>query len=323
MKIHASLFAAATRGLFFPIRLKKYYICFTSISKAGVYGWPRHTLSRDTLGAMNIGIDIGGTKTLIAVFDDTGSITAQSKFPTPAEYTVFLETLATQISQLEYKEFKAAAVAVPGTLSRETDIVVAFGNLPWHNVPVRSDVEALVHCPTYIDNDAKLAGLSEALLHPDSRKVLYITISTGIGIAFVVDGQIEENIGDAGGHSIPVEHDGKMLPWESFASGKAIREKYGKTAADITDTEAWKDIAHNLAVGLVDVIALTTPDLVVIGGGVGSHFEHFGEYLKTEMAAFQTALLTIPPIVQAVHPEEAVVYGCYEYIKQQTEKATT
>ena len=184
-------------------------------------------------------------------------------------------------------------------------------------MPLQADVERICHCPIVVENDAKLAALSEAMLLKDRyRKVLYITVSTGIGIGLAVDGAIDTSIGSGGGRTILLEYRGKMTPWEDFASGHAIVERYGKMAVDITDEKTWRAIARDLAKGLIEVIALTEPEVIVFGGSVGVYFERYGKLLAEELKAYELPLVKIPALREAQRPEEAVVYGCYDLAKQ-------
>jgi len=166
-----------------------------------------------------------------------------------------------------------------------------------------------------LENDANLAGLSEAhLIQEEFRKVLYVTISTGIGGIYVIDGVMDPATLDAEVGSMLLEHDGRLERWEHFASGKAIFAKYGQRASDIDDPQAWYAIAHNIAIGLIDLIAAYTPEVVVIGGGVGTNLPKFKERLEEDLRIYDNPLITLPVIRQAKRPEEAVVYGCYDLI---------
>lgn len=265
---------------------------------------------------MYLAVDIGGTKTLLAVFDVHGVVQEQVKFPTPQDYELFLKGLESNVASLSTKDFHKACVAVPSRIDREHGIGLSCGNLGWKNVPVQADAEIIIGCPVLIENDAKLAGLSEAnIVTGEFKEVLYITISTGIGISLIINGIIDTQIGDRGGAAIMLEHDGSLIPWEHFASGKAIVAKYGKRASEINDPAIWKDIAHDFSVGIIDVIAITEPEVVIIGGGVGTHFDKFDRFLITELQRYETPMMAIPPIKQAARPEEAVIYGCYDLIK--------
>jgi len=265
---------------------------------------------------MYLAVDIGGTKTLLAVFDVKGKMRKELKFPTPQDYETFLAELDSNVKKLDVDDFQAAAVAVPGLLDRDAGKVLALGNLPWKNEPIEAEIESLLGCPVAIENDAKLAGLSEAILIiKEFKRTLYITISTGIGLSLITNGIIDTKVGDLGGKGLLVEHNEKLVPWESFASGKAIFEKYGKRASDITDQADRKLISHNLAIGFIDLIAVLQPEVIVVGGGVGAHFEKFDKYLVKELKSYEVPMLPIPPIRKAQHAEEAVIYGCYELVK--------
>lgn len=264
---------------------------------------------------MYLGIDIGGTKTLVAALNNEGVISESVKFPTPKVYPEFLKELAVAVATLSTKEFIAAGVAAPGRVDREHGVVVAFGNLPWKDIPLKRDVQRIIHCPAIVDNDANLAGLSEAMLLPQHEAVLYVTVSTGIGTGIITNREIDPEFADSEGGEILLEHKGKLQKWEDFASGRAIVKQFGKRASDITDTKTWKIISRNIAVGLFDLITFIQPDAVVLGGGVGTHFDEFDDYLLKELKNFETPITPIPPIYRAKRPEEAVAYGCYDLAK--------
>lgn len=264
---------------------------------------------------MYLGIDIGGTKTIVASLDDNGVIQESYRFSTPQSYPDFLTELAANVDKLATNKFTAAGVGVPSKIDRTRGIAITGGRLPWKNVPVQKDVQAIAHCPTIIDNDANLAGLSEAMLLKEFRKVLYITISTGIGTGYIVDRKIDPSMADSEGGEMMLEHGGKLEQWEDFASGQAIVRRFGKRASEITDPNTWRTIAHDISLGIMDLIAVIQPDVIVLGGGVGAHFDKFKRYLKEYLDTYETPLLTIPPIKQAARPELAVVYGSYDLAK--------
>jgi predicted NBD/HSP70 family sugar kinase len=269
---------------------------------------------------MYLAIDIGGTKTLLALFSTSGKMLASQKFSTPPNYPTFLEQLEKNISELKKSHpdgIEACVVGAPGKIDRANGVAIAFGNLPWSNVPIHDDIKKLCRVPVAVENDANLAGLSEAILITHSyRKVLYVTVSTGIGGGLIVDGIIDPDFADAEiGHMV-FEHDGKIQRWEEFASGYAIFQKYGKKASDLDDPQAWYVISRNLALGLTNAINSLTPDVVVIGGGVGAHFEKFADPLHEALMLYGTSLVSVPPLRKAVRAEEAVIYGCYELARQ-------
>jgi glucokinase len=271
---------------------------------------------------MYLGIDIGGTKTVIACLDENGVIQESYRFPTPESYKEFLKELSVNVDKLSTKRLKAACVAFPAKIDRERGVAIAFGNRPWRNIHVREDMAKLLGCKVLIENDANLAGLSEAMLLKQYRKVLYVTISTGIGTGFIVDQQIDPDMADSEGGNILLQHGGKLEPWEDFASGRAIVNRFGKRASEINDKRTWQIIAHDIALGLIDLIAVMQPDAVVLGGGVGTYYSKYKEYLNDYIKDFENPLFTAPAIREAARPELAVVYGCYDLAKGTYGKAS-
>lgn len=265
---------------------------------------------------MYLTVDIGGTKTLLARMKKNGKIEDSIKFPTPKNYKDFVTQLEDNVAKLTTEPWNLVCVAAPGKIDRENGVVLAFGNLSWENIPLRKDLHRITKATVLIENDAKLAALSEArLLNPPRSKVMYLTVSTGIGGGTVIDRKLDPDLVDAEVGHMLFERDGELVKWESFASGKAIVKRFGKLASEIDDPEIWKIVARDLAMGIIDIAANTYPDAIVIGGGVGSHFHKYGKFLRAELKKYEDPMVKIPDVVQAQHPEEAVIYGCYEMIK--------
>lgn len=268
------------------------------------------------LEGMYITIDIGGTKTLLARMKKNGQIEESIKFPTPRIYKDFLKELAENIEKITTSKWDVACVAAPGKIEHKTGTIIAFGNLPWKNVPLREDIYKMIHCPVLVENDAKLAALSEArALDPPRHKVVYLTVSTGIGGGTVINNVLDPDLIDAEVGHMLFERDGELVRWESFASGKAIVRRFGKLASEIDDPSIWKIVSKDLALGIIDVAANVQPDIIIIGGGVGTHFKKYGALLNQELKRYENAMVPAPKVVGAKHPEEAVIYGCYELIK--------
>src|SRR5581483_9742362 len=249
----------------------------------------------------------GATKTLLAVFSGEGKLEASFKFPTNKNYKQWLKDLTAQIKDRQRNfKFTACVCALPGRIDRAAGVGRDFGNLPWHNVPVKTDLEAVLPgIDVWLEHDSSLAGLGEAhSTHKKYKKVLYLTISTGIGDRVIIDGKIDTSLADSEAGQMVLEHDGKLQKWEDFASGSALVKRYGKIAADIDDEHIWRAYAADLAPGIEQLAAAFQPDVIIIGGGVGTHFDKFGKFLQTRVAQFKNRLVPIPPIVQAKRPEE-------------------
>ncbi len=270
-------------------------------------------------GCMYLAIDVGATKTLLAVFDEAGQPRLKHKIATQRDYEDFLADIKQALNQeLAEYQLTAACVAVPGLLDDSRSHAIAFGNLPWQNIPIKQDLAALLpNVKLLIENDTKLAGLYEASrLETKYPKVLYLTISTGISAGLIVNGRIDPVLADSEPGQMLIEHDGQKKMWEDLASGKALVARYGQMASELEDEASWKEYAALIALGLNELLATLQPDVVIIGGGVGAHLEKFQKFLEVELNKAKNPLVPIPPIVKARRPEEAVIYGCYKYITQ-------
>jgi len=272
------------------------------------------------MGAGNyLAVDVGGTKTLFAVFDPGGDMVCECKTKTGQDYSRFKSDTSAEIRKLK-AEFGIShcCIAIPGRIDFARGIGLDFGNLPWQDVPVKNDIqEMLPQTKVFLHNDAKLAGLSESiLLHKKYKKVLYVTISTGIGGGVTIGGVIDKGFENFEPGQMIFEHDGEKQKWESFASGSYLHNKYDKLASEIDDPEIWKEYVKNLVIGFEDMLANVQPDVVIVGGGVGAHFEKFKPYLEAELKKINNPLVPLPPLLKAQRPEEAVIYGCYDYIRQ-------
>lgn len=273
---------------------------------------------------MYLGVDVGGTKTLLVVFDVDGKIKESLKFETPEQYDEFISTLEANVANLATKDFRAACMAVPGRIDRKEGVARAFGNRPWVDVPIGQDAEKIFDCPLIIENDAKLAALSEArYIIKDFKKVLYITVSTGIGGGFIINGKIDPNFQDMEVGQLLLEHDGKLMDWEDFGSGRAFQKKFGTRVSetDPQNTAAWYYLARNIAIGLIDLIVTLTPEAIILGGGVGAHYDLFKDRLAEELEIYENPLVPIPPIFPAKHAEEAVINGCWDLLKERYAKS--
>lgn len=266
-----------------------------------------------------MGIDIGATKTLFAVFESDGEMVCEKKIKTDHDYERFKKDLGQEIADL-LKQFKISHMccAVPGWIDFDKGVAVGFGNLPWQDVPMLDELRAMApKVKILMHNDAKLAGLSEAiLLHKEYKKVLYLTISTGIGGGVITHDVIDKDFENFEPGQMVFEYDGKTQQWEDIASGHALKARYGKMASEINEPEIWREYVKTLVAGFENLLATIQPDVVVVGGGVGAHFEKFQTYLEEELKKINNPLVPTPPLLKARRPEEAVIYGCYDYIKQ-------
>lgn len=275
---------------------------------------------------MYLGIDIGGTKTLVATLSDDGVILESQKFPTDKDYSKFISDLGETLAKFQLDKDTHACVGIAGLLDRNTGVAHALGNLPWVNIPIRDDVSKLLDgAPVLVENDARLAGLSEAQLIKDQyQDILFLTVSTGIGGAYIQNGRIARSLQDTEMGKMPLFYGGQILNWEEFAGGRSLKQRFGKMAFEITDPDEWRQVGENLAYGIAIACSVIQPDVIILGGSVGAHTEKFQATIMEYLQNHLHPVITPPQaIVAAQRPDEAVIYGCYDLAKQTREDATS
>ena len=270
---------------------------------------------------MIITIDTGGTKTLVASFDVSGNPTNKVKFPTPQdpkEYTNKLnQTLKENFSN---QSIEKIVVAIPGTLDKNNTIIWC-PNLPqWKGFNISNKIDGVFKSiPILVENDAKLAGLYEAkILNPIPENLLYVTISTGIGTGIITNGHIDHELRDSEGGRSLIEFEGKIQEWQNFASGKSFHETFNQYMSEIVDDNILQQIAKRISLGFLMLIPTLQPDIVVIGGSVGTYFYKIKDKL---LAIFEKELpphIPCPKFISAKNSEEAVIYGCYYYALEES-----
>lgn len=274
---------------------------------------------------MLIAIDTGGTKTLITGFTRAGKPDKAHRFLTPKNEDDYIGTLSELLHEnyiLKGRTIDAVVIGVPGIV--ENNIAKWCVNLGWRNFDIAGRLKSLIgDAPIWIENDANLAGLSEALrLKNQPRNCLYVTISTGIGTGVIAGGVIDKNMSlSEGGHML-IEYDGRLREWEDFASGRSIKATYGKFARDIKSQHIWNQISDKISRGFLVLIPMIMPDVIIIGGSIGTYYHSYRDQLKALIKNQLPEGISMPIFRQAKHPEEAVLYGCYYHgIQQLAESA--
>lgn len=262
---------------------------------------------------MVVGIDIGGTKTLVGAFDERGEVVGyRQRIPTAHNPEDFVKDITQLLSDFKPAETDTIIVACPGPLS--DGVIMYAPNIGWRNFNIGGILAKKYGCSVYLENDANLAGLGATrALDEIPPLALYITISTGIGGGLIVNGKLLPALaGCEIGHMMFQTSEG-LSTWESIASGKAISTAYGRRASEITEPEIWQDIVDNLSVGLRVIIPALQPDIILLGGGVASQFDTFSQLLVKQLQQEIPDYIRMPRILRAKNPETIVLEGCYHY----------
>jgi glucokinase len=232
--------------------------------------------------AVLIGLDIGGTKIMVASADREGNILRRERRATSTTLEEDLANINGMIAKVVgYDEIQSMGAAIGGPLDWEQGIVSPLHQPAWRNVPLKEMMEAKWGCRFRVDVDTNVAAVGEYRWGGVSAKrFLYLTLSTGMGGGFLVNGEIYR--GQNGAHP-EVGHQsihfrctnpsavqcecGASDCLEALVSGNGIRRIYGKPAEELSDEE-WQEVAYNLGQGLRNMATLYAPEVIAIGGGV-------------------------------------------------------
>lgn len=228
-----------------------------------------------------IGIDFGGTKIMTAAADLNGKILRRLRADTPANFEDGLEYFKSAVRELSAGDtLRAIGMAAGGPLDYQRGEISPLHCPDWRQVPIKSLLEKEFAVPFGVDVDTNLAALAEYEYGGNRcSRLLYLTLSTGLGGGFIIDGEIFR--GSAGVHpevghqSVPIKLTkpveivcacGAPNCLEAVVSGTAIRKIYGKEARDLSGDE-WAEVGYNLGQGLRNLAVIYAPDLIVLGGG--------------------------------------------------------
>ena len=251
---------------------------------------------------MIIGVDIGGTKIAAALVDPDGRVIARRQLPTPVERgaEAILEAVVKLIEALRAtgSEITAIGVGSAGQIDSASGRVLdANENLPgFRGLALRDYLQSAFHLPVAVDNDVKAAALAEARLGAGrgSQQMLLVMVGTGIGGAFLVNGQVYRgaaSIAGEIGHLLFMPANGRRCPCgrsgciEAYASGRAISDIYtqsshSESVIDVrtivararTGDELARSVLNQagyaLGLTLGGLLNTLNPDTLVLGGGV-------------------------------------------------------
>lgn len=261
---------------------------------------------------MIIAVDTGGTKTLVASFNEDNTPKQVIKFPTPKSVDQYIQRVTDQIHLITNNQpIDVISIALPGVINE--GIAVWCQNLGWKNQPIRQLFSRkFPNAKIIIANDANMAGLASMHRLPTiPRCGLYITLGTGVGTSLILNGSLDKSLNDCEGGHMMLHYNGKTTTWEEIAAGRILRELFGELSEE-TSSEIWENIADRIKTGLQPLIAFTQPDVVVIGGSIGSFVPYFSNILSGLLAESLPAAISVPKIMSAPSPEEIVLYGCYD-----------
>lgn len=261
-----------------------------------------------------VGIDIGGTKIRVARGDTQNLPVNCLDFPTPSDFASTKRLLTEAVSKVtDGQQPTAIGVAAPGPIDRQKGLFGPATNLKWPRLNLKQELTKLFHCPISLEGDAACGGICEGRMGVarTTSYFVYVSVSTGIGSSIILNGQPlpTPHTSEVGRTLIDWDpHSPQRGSFQHIASGSAIVRKYGKPARDIHSLHDWDMVAAEIARGLYNLIAITDPQLLVLGGGVSVHFKKFQKPLLRHLSQLQT-FYPLPPIKAAQFVETAPVIG--------------
>ena len=245
-----------------------------------------------------IGVDLGGTNVRAAIVDEDGKVLIQKKSLSYAQEgkEKVMDTIINLIKSLpDYESCSGIGVGVPGPCDEKTGSMVLATNLPgFEGYSIANKLEETFHMPSFIDNDANVAALAEALVGAGKGKkvVYYVTLSTGIGGGLVINGEcISGKHGFTGEiANIIIDRNRSKVNYlavgaiENEASGTASTRKANDKATkkykhagevfedahngDLIAKEIVDNVARDLAQLFATIACVCDPDIFILGGGM-------------------------------------------------------
>jgi glucokinase len=250
-------------------------------------------------------IDIGGTKIAIGLVTEAGRVMCRRSLVT-CDYPDSRAGIAAIEEQLHSclaetsTTLRGIGIGCTGPVDPLAGVVGRVANLPgWEGCGLREEIGSRFNVSTAVENDADAAALAEATWGCGAgvERFLYITISTGIGAGFLLNGVIYRGLRgshpEMGHHTIdpggPSCYCGARGCWESLASGTAIAEWFldhdpelrfsrGSFGAhnvfalfaegDPVARQTIDRLTHYIGLGLANLTTILVPDVIALGGGI-------------------------------------------------------
>jgi glucokinase len=206
-----------------------------------------------------------------------------------------------------FPDIRTVGIGIPGLYDPAAGTTRFLVNIPgvWAGRPVAGPVGAALGLPASLINDARAFGLAELRLGAarGASSMVGLTLGTGIGGVIAIDGRVYQGHDGTGGELGHQTLDADGPPCgcgnrgclEAFARADRIAAACGTATAeaameaaragDPTAIAGLLVIGRYLGIGIANMIAVVTPDVVVIGGGISAAFDLLHEPIEAELRA--------------------------------------
>jgi glucokinase len=198
---------------------------------------------REGVEHIDLTVDVGGTKILGGVVDESGTVVEELRVVSPATDVVAIVSAITSLvgGLASRHQVSAVGVGAAGYIDKSRSVVMFAPNLAWRDFDLRAALESHVSLPVVIENDANAAAWGEFRFGAgeDVDDLLLVTVGTGVGGGVVVDGRLHRGgfgVGGEIGHMRVVPGGircgcGNLGCLESYASGTALVREARAAAA--------------------------------------------------------------------------------------------
>lgn len=267
------------------------------------------------------GIEAGGTKFVCAVGSGPEAIDDQVEFST----TMPAETIGRAIRFFEAHPEPITALGIgsfgpvdPDPASATYGTITTTPKPGWGDVDIRGQISSALGVPVGFDTDVNAAALGEHRwgAAQDVETFVYLTVGTGIGGGAIVEGRLLHGLVHPEMGHVRVPHDLERDPFEGvcpyhgdclegLAAGPAIEARWGVRGEELPeDHPAWPLQAHYLALGLMAIVCILSPQRIIIGGGVMERRFLF-PMVRSELQDLLGGYVQDPAITEAI--DEMVV----------------
>lgn len=275
-------------------------------------------------------IDLGGTKTIAALFNENGEQLFHVKFPTLSEKGVdfwFERLISLSKVCIEKNDIEMGCIASPGPLDIKSGKIVNIPTMGWKDVSIVKMLEEAFGFKFKLINDCS-AGALGAWSVDKPNNMLYVSVSTGIGGGLILNSRLYDGNGNAAeiGH-ISVNGTGLKCACgrtdclELYASGSGIQKLYKKETKKNLSAEELSILASKgdelaktlfLNAGILinrvlkNVDTILDLDEIIIGGGLINSKELFWKNLSKDLPKCKVCPLK----------GDQVLIGAFIYIKE-------
>ncbi len=256
----------------------------------------------------SIGIDIGGTKTLLIVLDASKKIVYEKKVPSSNDWKYLLDLVRDALNELKISknQIDSMGIGVAGAVDPSTNKIIDAPGLGWRQFDLVSILKSHFPFKMVIDNDVNCALIGESKLGAAKgcNSVFFISIGTGLGSALMIGGKIIYGANNMAGEiGYQLDKDdfirgeknvlGEFGIAENKVSGTALNKWFSSSEeffeklaeSDPSALKVFDEFLIDLTVLISNAICLLNPEKVILGGGLSKPLQPYLNEVKEKVTS--------------------------------------